>query len=31
MITADWVHWYNTSRLMQHLGQIPPVEAETNY
>ena len=31
MITADWVHWYNTSRLMHHLGRIPPVEAETNY
>ena len=31
MITADWVHWYNTSRLMHHLGRIPPVEAEANY
>ena len=31
MITADWVHWYNTSRLMHHLGRIPPAEAETNY
>ena len=31
MITADWVHWYNTSRLMHHLGRIAPVEAETNY
>jgi len=31
MITADWVHWYNSSRLMHHLGRIPPVEAEANY
>ena len=31
MITADWVHWYNTSRLMHHLGRIPPAEAEANY
>jgi putative transposase len=31
MITADWVHWYNFSRLMHHLGRIPPVEAEANY
>jgi putative transposase len=31
LITADWVHWYNTSRLMHHLGRIPPVEAEANY
>lgn len=31
MITADWVHWYNTRRLMHHLGRIPPVEAEANY
>jgi putative transposase len=31
MITANWVHWYNTGRLMHHLGRIPPVEAEANY
>jgi len=31
MITADWVHWYNSSRLMHHLGRIPPIEAEANY
>jgi putative transposase len=31
MITADWVQWYNTSRLMHHLGRIPPAEAEANY
>jgi putative transposase len=31
MITADWVHWYNTSRLMHHLGRRPPAEAEADY
>ena len=31
MITANWVHWYNTSRLMHHLGQRPPIEAEADY
>jgi hypothetical protein len=25
---ADGVSWYNTSRLMHHLGRIPAVEAE---
>ena len=30
-VTADWVHWYNTSRLMHRLGRRPPVEAEADY
>ncbi len=30
-ITSEWVHWYNTSRLMHRLGRIPPTEAETAY
>jgi putative transposase len=30
-ITADWVHWYNTSRLMHRLGRRPPVECEADY
>ncbi|MDP9440869.1 MAG: IS3 family transposase, partial [Actinomycetota bacterium] len=30
-ITADWVHWYNTSRLMHRLGRRPPTEHEANY
>jgi putative transposase len=29
--TANWVHWYNTSRLMHRLGRRPPLEAETAY
>ena len=28
LLTADWVHWYNTSRLMHRLGRTPPVEYE---
>jgi putative transposase len=30
-ITAAWVHWYNTSRLMHRLGRKPPAEAEAEY
>ncbi len=30
-ITADWVHWYNTSRLMHRLDRRPPTEAEADY
>ena len=29
--TADWVHWYNTRRLMHRLGRRPPAEAEAEY
>jgi putative transposase len=29
--TAEWVHWYNTSRLMHRLGRRPPAEAEADY
>jgi len=29
-ITADWVHWYNTSRLMHRLDRRPPAEAEAH-
>ena len=31
LLTAEWVHWYNTDRLMHRLGRIPPVEAEAEY
>jgi putative transposase len=30
-ITADWVHWYNTRRLMHRLDRRPPAEAEADY
>jgi len=29
LLTADWVHWYNTDRLIHRLGRIPPIEYET--
>jgi putative transposase len=29
--TADWVHWFNTSRLMHRLGRRPPAEAELEH
>jgi transposase InsO family protein len=28
LLTADWVGWYNTDRLMHRLGRIPPIEYE---
>ncbi|MBU8826538.1 IS3 family transposase [Mycolicibacterium goodii] len=31
MLTAAWVHWYNTDRLMHRLGRIPPTEYEAIY
>ena len=31
LLTAEWVHWYNTDRLMHRLGRIPPAEAEAEY
>jgi putative transposase len=30
-ITSQWVHWYNTSRLMHRLGRRPPAEVEAEY
>ena len=29
--TAEWVHWYNTARLMHRLGRRPPTETEAQY
>jgi putative transposase len=31
LLTADWVGWYNTDRLMHRLGRIPPIEYEAIY
>ncbi|WP_040698651.1 integrase core domain-containing protein, partial [Nocardia vinacea] len=31
MLTADWVAWFNESRLMHRLGRKPPVEYEADY
>ena len=31
LATLSWVHWHNQTRLHSYLGDIPPVEYETNY
>jgi len=31
LLTADWVGWYNTDRLIHRLGRIPPIEYEANH
>ncbi len=31
LATLDWVAWFNTQRLMQPLGYMPPAEAEAHY
>ncbi|SDH52104.1 putative transposase [Pseudonocardia oroxyli] len=31
LVTASWVHWFNTNRLHSMIGNIPPVEFENNY
>ena len=29
--TLEWVAWYNTQRLMEPLGDIPPAEYEEQF
>ena len=29
--TLEWVHWYNTDRLLEPIGYLPPLEYEINY
>lgn len=29
--TLEWVDWYNTKRLLEPIGYVPPVEHEINY
>jgi transposase InsO family protein len=31
LATLEWVHWFNTTRLLEPIGYIPPVEAEAQY
>lgn len=31
MATLDWVNWFNTKRLLEPIGNIPPAEAEAMY
>ncbi len=29
--TLDWVAWFNTQRLLDPIGNVPPAEAEARY
>jgi putative transposase len=29
--TLAWVHWFNTTRLLERLGYLPPAEFETQH
>ncbi len=29
--TLEWVHWFNTKRLLEPIGNIPPAEFEKSY
>ncbi len=29
--TPEWVDWFNNRRLLEPIGNIPPVEAEANF
>jgi putative transposase len=31
LLTAEWVHWYNTHRLMHRLDRTPPIEFEAEH
>ena len=29
--TLEWVDWFNTRRLLEPIGNVPPAEAEANF
>jgi transposase InsO family protein len=29
--TLEWVAWFNTQRILEPIGNIPPAEAEARY
>jgi len=29
--TLEWVHWFNTTRLLEPIGYLPPIEHERSY
>ena len=30
-LTLDWVDWFNTRRLLEPIGDVPPAEYEARY
>ena len=31
LATLSWVHWWNTRRILEPIGEIPPIEFEATY
>jgi hypothetical protein len=31
MATLEWGHWFNLHRLLEPIGNVPPLEAEAAY
>ena len=31
LATLGWVHWWNTTRLLEPIGNLPPAEFEANF
>ena len=31
LATLSWVHWWNTQRLLEPIGDVPPIEAEHHW
>ena len=31
LATLEWVHWFNTKRLLSSIGYVPPAEYEAMY
>lgn len=31
LATLEWVSWFNSHRLLEPIGYVPPAEAEANY
>ena len=31
LATLNWVHWFNETRLHSAIGDVPPIEFETEY
>jgi hypothetical protein len=31
LATLSWVHWWNTQRLLEPIGHVPPIEKEQHW